>query len=102
MRKYLFIVLLVGFGSAQHIIYLENGKMINGAAIIPKNVEQEDFVINTKDGFKKKIQLADIKRIVFQAPQSWGFLFAGGWVDLRIEKRKKYGNTWNNGLYFWA
>ena len=26
----------------------------------------------------------------------------GGWVDLRTERRKKYGSNWNNGLYFWA
>ena len=23
-----------------------------------------------------------------QAPHSWGFLFVGGWVDLRIDRRK--------------
>jgi hypothetical protein len=31
-----------------------------------------------------------------------GVFFVGRWVDLRTERRKKHGNIWNNGLYFWA
>jgi hypothetical protein len=63
MKKYLFIVLLVGVSYSQHKMYLESGRVLVGGVVFPKDYEKGIFKITTYNG-RYNHRFKDIEKIV--------------------------------------